>query len=182
MKGTTSLLMKELPGEEGHIFYSFQEKERYIENAITYITSGVEQGSCVLLIENDRYFSLLRTKLESLLTKEQLKRIHHVNNYDFYYSRGDFHLTSIISYFSKIIGSYRENNLSIRTWAHVEWGDTEEISCEIKKFEEEANKAVSSMKLLSVCAYDADRLTESLQRSLTCSHNFVMTDEGIIRK
>ncbi|QNF29766.1 MULTISPECIES: MEDS domain-containing protein [Metabacillus] len=159
-----------------HIFYSFNDLERYLENAISYILSGIEQGDYVFVIENERIFPLLYKKIEPLLTKVQLDKIKHVNNFDFYCSNGDFHPPTIVAYFSNMLEIYIEKNASIRTWAHVEWGDLQEITCKIEEFEQAANKAVQSMKIISVCAYDEDRLTESLKASLISSHEYTLTD------
>ena len=164
-----------------HIFYCFNDLERYIENAVSYICSGIEQGDYVFVIENERIFPLLYKKVEPLLAKVQLDKIKHVNNFDFYCTHGDFHPPTIVSYFSKMLETYIEKGASIRTWAHVEWGDLQEITCKIAGFEQEANKAVQSMKVISVCAYDEDRLTESLKASLINSHGYTLTESEIVR-
>ncbi|USK35124.1 MEDS domain-containing protein [Bacillus sp. F19] len=36
---------------------------------------------------------------------------------------------------------------------------------------------MSSLELISVCAYDADRVPDSLKESLLRSHGYLMTDE-----
>lgn len=176
-------LTKELQlSSGGHIFYYFHDEQKYIENTVSYIHAGIEQGDCVLIIENERIFPSVYKKMQSLLTEEQLTMIHYINNFDFYCLNGDFHSETILEYFSSILDPYLTKNISIRTWAHVEWGNIGEITDVIGEFENQANKAVSSLEQISVCAYDADRVPESLKESLLRSHEFLMTDEEITKQ
>lgn len=171
----------EQPKMEGHIFYFSENQQKYIENAASFIVSGIERGGCVLLIENEKIMALLRKRIARTLTKEQLKKVLSVNNYDYYYySRGAFDTPSIVSYFSKLMQPYVELNLPIFTWAHIEWNDEQEITSKIISFEKSANNVVTSMKLLSICAYNADRLTLSMKESLMEHHDAMMTDDGLV--
>lgn len=166
---------------EGHIVYFSQNRDKYIENAASYIISGINQGGCVLLIENERITVALRERIARSLTKEQLKKVLSINNYDYYYySQGSFHTPSIVSYFSKLMQPFIEQKLSIFTWAHIEWHDEPEITAKIESFEKDANNVVTSMKLLSVCAYNTDRLTELMKTSLIKHHDAVMTDDELL--
>lgn len=163
-----------------HILYCYEKLDCYIENLVSFILSGVEQGSFIVLIENERIFQLIDKKLYSLLSKEQKKLINYVNNFDFYFSHGDFHTPTIISTFSNLIEPYRKGGATIGTWAHVEWGNHDEIAGKIKEFEVVANQTVYSMNTTSVCAYDADRLSESLKKDLNSSHPYQLTDTDFL--
>ncbi|MFS0634334.1 MEDS domain-containing protein [Mesobacillus foraminis] len=164
----------------GHIFYCFNHLERYIENAASYILSGIRQGDYVILIENERIYPAIVQKVKVQLTESQLDQLVHVNNFEFYWSYGDFHTPSIIANFSRMLHPYDVKEYSIRTWAHVEWGNEQEITQKICEFEVEANHSVQSMNLVSVCAYDGDRITEPLRDSLMKSHQCHMKDDGIL--
>ena len=48
----------------GHIFYFSQELDKYVENAISYIVFGIEQGDYVLVVENTRIYPMIRKELE----------------------------------------------------------------------------------------------------------------------
>ncbi|PLR69219.1 MEDS domain-containing protein [Bacillus sp. UMB0893] len=174
-------LTKELQQSTGgHIFYYFNDLDRYIENTVSYIRSGIDQKDRVIVIENERVYSLIYKKLVLHLTEDELTKVHYVNNFDFYCLNGDFHASTILSYFSLILEPYIIEITPIRTWAHVEWGNVAEITEVIGEFEKQANRAVSSMGLISVCAYNADRVPASLKASLKRSHGFLMTDDDII--
>ena len=37
-----------------HVLYAYQDRECYLNNAITYTLDGIDMGETVLLIENER--------------------------------------------------------------------------------------------------------------------------------
>ncbi|MGM0903760.1 MAG: MEDS domain-containing protein [Bacillota bacterium] len=163
-----------------HILYCYKDSHFYIENVVSFIVTGIKQGDHVVVIENDRLFRLIDEKVKAQLRKGQLNQINYVNNFDFYFSNGNFHTPTIISSFATILDSVYAKRKSIRTWAHVEWGNLQEITCKIMDFEVSANQTVHSMNTTSVCAYDVDRLSEPLKESLMRSHPYQLTDDGVI--
>lgn len=178
---TVTQQLKELQqAEGGHIFYYSNDLDCYIQNAVSYIVSGVEQGEQILMVENDKIYSLIQEKVKKLLNREQLKKVHFINNFDFYWQHGDFHPPTVLAFFSKILGPHLENNQAIRAWGHVEWRDEKCISENLEDFEREANEIISTVKVWAVCAYDADRVSESLKAGLMRTHEFYMTDDRIV--
>jgi hypothetical protein len=174
-------LKKDLQAIRGHIFYSFQEVEKYVENAVIYIVSGIEQGDHILFIENDKLLPSIQEKLKPLLSTEQLAKVHYINNFDFYFSKGTFHPATVFNHFMKSLQPYIENTVSVRMWGHVEWGDQKEIAREIEKYENNVDEMISLNEITAICAYDADRVTESLKNSLIKCHGFFMTDDEITK-
>ncbi|OMP66907.1 MEDS domain-containing protein [Domibacillus epiphyticus] len=163
-----------------HIFYKFSEEENYIQNVTSYIVDGIEQGEHILFIENDRLFLLIYKRLEATLKPDQLTKIQHINNFNYYFSNGSFHPPTIFNYLSKILESYSENNIPFRIWAHVEWGEKYEVLNIIKEFENEADIAVNELQLMLVCAYDAERIPDSLEEALMKCHEHIMTNDEIL--
>ncbi|KKB33302.1 MEDS domain-containing protein [Bacillus thermotolerans] len=161
------------------MLYCFDHTEQYLDNAISYILSGIEQGEHVIFIESERNILLLSKRLECLLTPDQLGRIHYHNNFEFYWSTGDSHTASIVSYFKDILEPFLSENVPVRTWAHVEWGQETNIEEKIIGFEQVADENVRAMNMLSVRAYHSARLTDSLKESLLLYHSHLITDGHI---
>lgn len=161
------------------MFYYTQNEDLYIENAASYIISGIEDEGNIVFIENDRLFPLIYEKASEILSPSELERIQHINSFDFYWSTGSFDTESIVAYFAKILEPYFANQIPVRTWAHVEWGQMQDISDTIVSFEAAAHESVISMNLLSVCAYDADRLPHRLKGLLCEYHTHLITDDEI---
>ncbi|MGD6819130.1 MEDS domain-containing protein [Metabacillus sp. 84] len=167
--------------KSGHILFLFDDADIYIKAASAYILSGVEQGDQIIVIENERMAVLLEKQLKGILTKKQLANVHFLNNFDFYYSNGNFHTPTIVAYFLKVVQPLIDANQRFRTWAHIEWGEIGDIKYEIDDYEKNSEVTVNAMKLLSVCAYNKERLPAKIKTSLLNSHRYLMTGNGIIQ-
>lgn len=172
-----SNISKQLEGV--HILYYTKELERYIENAVSFIVSGIEQGDHILYVENERVYPLVFENVKKLLTKEQLAHLHYVNNFTFYWKNGNFHPPTILAYFTELVEPYFGKDLSFRTWGHIEWSDEEEIAQDIEEYERGIEEMMPVTKAISVCAYDAPRVSESFNKVLLDCHGYMMTDDGI---
>ncbi len=162
-----------------HIFYYVEEQDLYIENAVLYVKEGIEQGDHVLFVENERLYPKIVSRLEELFSQEQLQNVHFVNNFTFYWKNGNFHPPTILKYFSELVNPFHEKDLSYRTWGHIEWRDDDEINKEINEYEQAINQLLPQTKAISVCAYDAARLSASLKDLLTQCHGRYMTDKEL---
>lgn len=163
-----------------HILYSYNDRNRYLENAIAYILEGIEKGDSVVLIENDRNLKVLLTQLNNQLTSDQLKRIHVISNFDFYLSSGSYHPPAIYEQLTKSINPFLENDISFRSWTNVEWGTLEDPASIIEWFEEETDRAIHEHNLTIVCAYESGKMPDHLEEALKKSHRHIMTDEDIV--
>ncbi|RSD28788.1 MEDS domain-containing protein [Mesobacillus subterraneus] len=166
--------------KQGHIFYYFNDKESYIQNAFTFIVSVINSGSHIMLVENDRNLLLLQEQLNKQLNEDQWKRLHILNNFDFYYSNRDFHAETILSYFKKNIEPLLDTNVPICTWGLVEWSDEKNITANIEKYEQEFDQFVREKGIISVCAYDAKRTPEKMKEILMRCHEIMMTDDQYV--
>jgi hypothetical protein len=172
-------ITKKVISTGAHIFYSFEDQKIYIDNVIAYIACAIEQDHHVMVIENDRIMPLIEKEINSSFSEEQIDMIHTVNNYDFYCYRGNFHKDTILSYLKNMIAPYLEKGIPIRTWAHVEWRDQEEIFHTIGEYEHEADQLLRDTNFITVCAYDTNRVPKSLKDILLDCHDYFMTDETI---
>ncbi|WP_082347307.1 MEDS domain-containing protein [Bacillus sp. FJAT-18017] len=160
---------------EGHILYIFENIEDYIRHIEDFVMYGLEQNQYPIIIENDRINLLLRKSLAAILSKSQSNKVIIINNFDFYYAKGDFQCNSIFEYLPRLIEGYSDE-VVVRTWAHVEWGDERDVHKKLSISEKEADVIVSHKKLLSVCAYDAYRVNDELKENLLNRHNFLLKD------
>ena len=164
---------------QGHIFYHFSDKEKYLQNALNFIVSVVKNGSHVLLVENDRNIIHLRTNLNKLLNDEQFNKIHFINNFDFYYANGDFHAQTIFDYFKTTIEPYLESQVSVCTWGLIEWSDGNDITNSIEQYENNVDMHIKDKGVISVCAYDANRTSQRLKEILMKCHGIMLTDDQV---
>ncbi|MCS0669963.1 MEDS domain-containing protein [Cytobacillus firmus] len=161
---------------KGHVLYFFKNQDQYISNVIEFVLSGLERNEYSIIIENDRMTPLIKKNLTEKLNNNCLEKVMFVNNYDFYYAKGDFRVNSIFDYLPNLIEGYSEQDLAVRSWAHVEWRDEPEVSKKLSVSEKEADLIVAKTKLLSVCAYDSERVSNELKESLLFCHNFLVNE------
>ncbi|OIK10305.1 MEDS domain-containing protein [Bacillus sp. MUM 13] len=163
-----------------HIFYYITEQQSYLNNLISYIRSGIEQDDHILIIESEKIILQLNRQLKGILTKQQMSHVHTINNFDYYCSNGSFQPHVIFSYLNNILKPFYDNGLSFRTWAHVEWHDEQEsILAILEEFEKEADRLVNEGGLYLVCAYDSERVPESLKTALMSCHEYIIKGNKI---
>lgn len=162
---------------KGHVLYFFENHDQYISNVVDFVISGLELNEYSIIVENDRITPLIKKRLKVLLNESRLEKVKYVNNYDFYYAKGDFSMNSISDFLPNLIEGYSELDLVFRSWAHVEWRDEQEVSKKLSDAEDEADLIVCEMKLLSVCAYDSERVSNEFKESLLSSHNYLISDK-----
>lgn len=163
-----------------HILYSYDQQENYIRQVVSYIQEGIFAGDCILLIENDRFYPFIHDHLKILLTTDQMKMIHRINNFDFYYSSGSYHPPAILNYFNKSVQPYLENRISFRSWAHVEWSTMEDPLHLIEDFEKIVDSAVNRLSFPLICAYKGERMPEYLKTILMETHPYVLIEGDLI--
>lgn len=162
-----------------HILYLTEQTDLYIENAVSYVLDGVRNGDRVLFVENPRIYPQVQKKLQQLLAPGELDLIHYVNNFDFYWRKGNFHPEAILEYFESVVGSFTADGRQCRTWGHIEWGSQEDIDQKIVEYETEIDRSVPQRKVVSVCSYDAHRVSDSLRERLMHCHGYLMKDQSI---
>ncbi|WP_082635901.1 MEDS domain-containing protein [Fictibacillus enclensis] len=179
-KSLTQFTQQEsMQGQGIHVFYYSDKVEDYIQNAVSYIMAGIEQGEYILFLENERIFPMIQKELEKTLTPKQIESVHFINNFDFYFWNGNFYPETILSKFSDIVTPLIEKDNSVRTWGHVEWGSQEEFEETLEKFEIEVDQMLKDIKVISVCAYNAERVSDDLKDKLMRYHDYFMTDEDV---
>lgn len=163
-----------------HVLYSYHEMKNYLEQVVSYIEDGIMAGDYVILIENDRVYSLIHKELTARLTEDQMEFVHRVNNFDFYYSSGSYHPPAITDYFNTMVQPYVENKISFRSWAHVEWTTMEDPLHLIEDFEKVVDKAVNLLSFPLICAYEGEKMPDYLKTILMETHPYVLMEDDFI--
>ncbi|WP_409304943.1 MEDS domain-containing protein [Peribacillus sp. SCS-155] len=173
-------LIKKYRDNEGHIFYHFKNIDHYLQNVVTFITTGVKSGSHIILIENDRNLISINKMLQRELKQGEIAKVHFINNYDFYFENKCFEPQRIFAHFKQNILPHLESKVPVWTWGLVEWGDDNEIIRQIEDYEKKVDRFVNEKGLISVCAYDVNRTPHSLKEMLIRCHSVMLTDDTIV--
>lgn len=162
---------------KGHGLYFFENQEQYVTRVVDFVISGVEQGEYSIIVENDRLIPLITKRLTESVDESSLEKVKFINNYDFYYAKGDFSVNSIPDFLPSLIDGYSELDVVIRSWAHVEWRVEQEITRKLIVSEQESDTIVAEAKFLAVCAYDFERVSQELIDGLINCHDFIINDK-----
>ncbi|MCM3572393.1 MEDS domain-containing protein [Mesobacillus subterraneus] len=167
--------VNELAGlTKGHGLYFFENQELYVTRVVDFVISGLEHGEYSIIVENDRMRPLIIRKLVKSVDENSLEKVKFINNFDFYYAKGDFSVNSIPDFLPSLIDGYSEPDVVIRSWAHVEWRDEQEITRKLIVSEQESDTIVAEAKFLAVCAYDFERVSQELIDGLINCHDFII--------
>ncbi|MFC7373224.1 MEDS domain-containing protein [Fictibacillus iocasae] len=163
-----------------HVVYTYNGFKDYVAKAVQYIETGIAAEDTVILIENERLYRLIQEALKTRITKEQWQFIHHINNFDFYYSSGSYHPPAIVDYFIKTVEPYLNKKKTFRFWAHVEWATMEDPLHLIEDLEKVIDEAVNDMSFPLICAYEAARMPDYLKTVLMETHPYVLLEDEFI--
>jgi hypothetical protein len=164
-----------------HIFYPYEDRKSYINNALSYIVSGIEQKHHMLVIESQEIFLSINEELNKHLTSKELAMVSYTDNYEFYRLHGDFNPESILNNFTQMLDGFIQKDISIRIWAHVDWKEQDDILSIITEYEDRADCLIRDAGVVSVCAYNAKNLTVPLQMRLMRNHEYFMSDKELVR-
>jgi hypothetical protein len=177
MKLKMNQLLKK--NKSAHLFYSFSDLKKYIHNTVAYIVDGIESGDSILLIESERILPLLLKELKEYLNESELQKIHHISNFDFYFSSGSYHPPAIFEYIDKSLEPFLKHNIPVRTWTHVEWSTIEGPLAIIEELEQGVDILISNLGLKVMCAYEEKGMPEHLKQVLLRTHKYIMTDDDM---
>lgn len=175
-----ALTLKIRNSSGSHILYLTKETKYYIDNIVVYILDGLQNKEQVLVVENNRLTPLVRKRLQSVLTAEELAKVHFFDSYKLYWHKGNFHPSTIIEYFQESFDVSEMPCQHFRTWGHIEWNTRDGLEEELLSYEEQVDDLITAQNLIAVCAYDAIRVEQHLQDKLALYHDYLMEDEEIV--
>lgn len=167
--------------DTAHILYFFEHTDSYVNNMMAYIKAGIERGHHLFVIENNHIYAMAEQKIRTLFSPEQQQCIHYVDSSHFYRCYGDFHIDTILKHFDEQVASVMKADITIRSWAHVEWRRLDDIVETLEEYERQSDCKVHDMGIMAVCAYAASDISASLLTKMMRSHEYLMTDHEFVR-
>ncbi|QNO14700.1 MEDS domain-containing protein [Alkalicella caledoniensis] len=161
-----------------HIFYTYTNEKRYINNAVAFISTGLRLGHAIVLQEDSvRYAKIIDRLIKTGHHKSLLdEEIHFVDKNEFYMVNTVFDCDLILENLTSIIKALLAKRECVRTWGNLLWKEHPELLYKVKRYEEKADKLTKKQNTLSVCAYDGNILSSKAQLELMKSHQYIMTD------
>lgn len=160
----------------GHILYLYEDIQSYIANACEFIRTAIELNQIVLFIDTEEIWSIIQQRL-GINGSEHT--IFFASSAAFYSSNDTYCCEDILTHFHKTVERFYVEGRQIRTWGHMNQVSKLDAFEELVCYEQEADKAIQDLELLSVCAYSSAEIPVSIGLKMTRSHSYIMTDTEI---
>ncbi|MFV8828221.1 ATP-binding protein [Alkalihalobacterium sp. APHAB7] len=175
---TLQQLIKRLGEKGSHIIYMFNEYDKYIENALAYISEGIDNRDKILLIESqDVYTSITKKLIQMGYSEDDRQLIKYTTNTDFYRSEETFSAEKSIEQLSGLLKGNIERGVRTRIWGQVLASNSS--ICEIRLYENDCDHFFHGKNIVSVCAYNGLITPAFLQNELLKVHEYLMLDSQI---
>ncbi|OLN22198.1 hypothetical protein BTO30_10635 [Domibacillus antri] len=161
-----------------HLLYVYSDHEKYIENAVSFLAAGLEFGHGAVLIEHRSMYEKVIDRLASKgFSQKQLDTIIFADNDEFYGAHQSFNISAVLKTFADVIKPYTENDIPVRTWSKVRWGEGHCCVLEnLPIYELQADQDIESVRIFTVCSYNGAEIPANIHMELMKSHQYVMTD------
>lgn len=163
-----------------HILYMFNDKEKYIQNAVDFIAEGLQNKDRILLVDDKQQYTSIIFQLVKLgYSEEEIGSITFHTMEDFYFGKENFNVGKSMKQLKEIFENSSKHGKRVRTWGHV-LVDQSSVS-ELRKYESEVDKIISGENVISVCAYHAMTIPAFYQNELLKVHEYVMIDDQLVK-
>ncbi|WP_413375906.1 ATP-binding protein [Alkalihalobacillus sp. 1P02AB] len=160
----------------GHILYMFNEMDKYIENAVSFIEEGIEEGSIVFIKESDEVMDLIKAQLAAKeFTEKECNLIIYLNNREFYLDGKWFNYTRAGQSLISLVQPYLDQGYYIRTWGHIPFPDKDFVETLIN-YECNCDEFISEQKIISVCLFNGLFTPAYVQNELLKTHTHLLLD------
>lgn len=163
-----------------HILYLYKEQEKYWENMLSFLITGLKLQHEVILLESSDMFPEIKKRLrKNGFGAEQIESIVFADHRFFYGANQSFEMETVLNVLKSSVQPYVEKGLPIRIWSRVfSW---EDACCEadLPLYEQKADELLKPLNTFTVCAYNGDEIPAGLAINLMKGHSYVMTDDEL---
>ncbi|WP_246944917.1 ATP-binding protein [Bacillus pinisoli] len=164
-----------------HILYVSSNPDLYIDNAVSYVSSGLTLGQAVVFIDDrGRYNKVVERLFEKGFQQEQVNRIVFAEHNEFYQTEKYLDVKPILRTFSSLLEPLVTSGVPIRAWGRVKWIPGQCCLPEkLREYEGAADDFITKVKCLTVCAYDGEELPSTVMMEIVKHHQYIMSDTEI---
>ena len=162
-----------------HILYTYSDEVKYLENVISFISTGLELGHIIVLMESISIRDFIYLRLKNLdYHEDQLEKIIFIDTKQLY-DTDQFEPNVTFRRLRSKLGHLINISTPVRTWSNVIWTNGESLLKNVDKYEALADEIIRQERTLSVCAYNGNILPAVTQISLMKTHKYIMTDNEL---
>ena len=160
-----------------HVLYSYKSEEKYFNNVLSYVSTGLKLGDGILLIESlEMYKEILKRLEEQGFVQDDFSKIVFVDKKGYYID--GFNAKGTSEKLKNLLRPLQERNFSVRIWGNVVCSKVNNIQ-DLCIYEVHVNDFLEKSTALTVCAYNGDFLPGNYLLRLMKSHKYLMTDNEL---
>lgn len=159
-----------------HILYIYNEIDKYIANAFSFILDGLSKNEIVAFVDTDHVVGKVKKMIVSNgIEITSLQNLIVMSSSDTYLAKNEFDINQAENLIRRI-KPFLEKGHAIRTWGNVPFLEFESTLERIKIYENISDELISQNRMISVCAYNGLLIPAYVQNELLKSHTYFMTD------
>lgn len=161
-----------------HILYVYSDQQSYLNNAISFITEGLDKNQSIYFADTSENNNNLKSMLLELnYPTSKIESIQFSESRSFY--------EPIITPKEMKLPNYKyafesENNRNIRTWGNLDFRSEDLSNPKLIQYEHKIDTVIKEHQSISVCAYNGEKLSATLMGKLMHTHEYLMTDSTIV--
>ncbi|MEQ6391173.1 MEDS domain-containing protein [Bacillaceae bacterium S4-13-58] len=163
-----------------HILYTYNDQVKYINNICAFVSQGLDEGDVIILIDYTHIHGEVINQLNERYTKEDLNKIIFIDNVEFYELNGVFNASTIHEHFGEIINPYLASEKTIRAWGHADIQMQDQLLEKLLDYECRCSELIDHFKMITVCAYDGQKIPSYIICELLSAHQYIMTDSKLL--
>ncbi|WP_052714292.1 ATP-binding protein [Paenibacillus dauci] len=165
-----------------HILYMYNDASSYLDHLVSFMQTGLEQHSYVLIAEDNAIYSQAMAMLQPHLMSIQHGLVYHIDPASCRSISPYAPFDPLFDYFTNhICQSEDDLQFPVYIWSKQEQSNTLPDVCdEDQQSGQESPAAGSLSKRVCICAWDAQRLSGTDQLQLMRNYPYLMTDQELV--
>lgn len=162
--------------DTGEILYLYNDVENHFQNAVTFLLTGIENGSHCLVIDYYENLYQIQHSLETSLSKEEI-----TNNIFFINKENilQYEPKDIVSYF-RILQLEFEDKVSLRIWSPEKLDQENDWLSKLSMYLNTEDIKLNYKKTLFVRSYNALIVSAASHINMMRQYPYLMTDFEIV--
>ncbi|CAM4402515.1 MEDS domain-containing protein [Paenibacillus tarimensis] len=166
--------------EGAHILYFYSSDEGYMDNALAFVRSGLEQNQQILLFDSQQNYEQICRVLAGDGLEQAISEVHFIDH-GWFYGADSLEEGFYKDELGKLAQAMKSGGTSVRSWGHVCWREESEAFFPVlQEYERYCDELFGGTGLFGVCVYDARKVPAAVQNELLKSHEYFMTDTSLM--
>ncbi|MEC2072677.1 ATP-binding protein [Alkalihalophilus marmarensis] len=176
-----TLLQKKNHIDSIQAYYTYTEREKYLNHAFQFVSFALKHNYKVICIEDDSLYQELLSRLSLVYSDDLLKYITFYDSSEFYLASNVFKGEDQSSKLLNVMKPIINNGDRLMMWGHIKFANEKVILQQLKKFKVYCDPYITDHNISTVCAMNGFNTPAYIQTELLKTHKYFMTDDEITK-